>query len=99
MFVAIDRTSKYAYVELHKKSTIEIVAQFLENLIETVPFTIHTVLTDNGSQFTNPRNPKVQKELVNQIDQKTNKLVKCNAFAAICIKDNIEHRLTLSSLD
>ena len=59
MFVAIDRTSKFAYVEPHEKSTLGIVAQFLETVIEKVPYTIHTVLTDNGSQFTNPRKPKV----------------------------------------
>ena len=95
MFVAIDRASKYAYVELHEKSTGEVAAQFLKSLVEKVPFTIHTVLTDNGSQFTNSRNPKVQKELSDQTNQKTNKLVKCNAFDDICIKNNIEHRLTL----
>ena len=94
MFVAVDRTSKYAYVELNEKATRETAAQFLENLIENVPFTIHTVLTDKGSQFTNPRSPKVQKGIIERIDEETNKLVKCNAFDAICIKNNIEHRLT-----
>ncbi len=28
-------------------------AQFLRNLIASVPYTIHTVLTDNGVQFAN----------------------------------------------
>ena len=89
MFVAVDRTSKYAYVELHEKATREIAAQFLEKLIENVPFTIHTVLTDNGGQFTNPRNPKVQKEIIehinqiDRIDQETDKPVKCNAFDTV----------------
>ena len=98
MFVVVDRTSKYAYVELHEKATREVVAQFLEKLIENVPFTIHTVLTDNGGQLTNPRNPKVHKEIIDQIDQidqKTDKPVKCNAFDAVCMDNNIEHRLTL----
>ena len=95
MFVAIDGTSKYAYVELHDKSTCEIAGLFLENLIEKVPFTIHTVLTDNGSQFTDPRNSKVYKEETKSDDLKSTKPIKCNAFDAICIKNNIEHRLTL----
>ena len=98
MFVAVDRTSKYAYVELHEKATREVATQFLEKLIEKVPFTIHTVLTDNGGQFTNPRNPKVQKEIIDQIDQidqETDKPVKYNAFDAVCIDHNDYARICL----
>ena len=47
MFVVIERTSKFAYVELQEKSTRDIVAQFVEKVIEKVPYAIHTVLTDN----------------------------------------------------
>ena len=53
LFVAIDRTSKLAYVELHERQTKAIAADFLRNLIENIPYWIHTVLTDNGIQFTN----------------------------------------------
>ena len=48
MFVAIDRTAKYAYVELHCRQTREVVAQFLENLIDKANYKIHTILTDSG---------------------------------------------------
>ena len=95
MFVAIDRTSKFAYVELHDKSTREVAVQFLENLVDKVPYTIHTILTDNGSQFTNSRNPKVTVKDNESVDLKPSKSVKCNAFDATCQKHNIEHRLTL----
>jgi len=54
LFVAIDRTSKFAYVELHQRATTAISKQFLDNLVAAVPYTIHTVLTDNGIQFTDP---------------------------------------------
>lgn len=47
LFVAIDRTSKFAFVELHQEAGKMIAAQFLRNLIAAVPYTIHTVLTDN----------------------------------------------------
>jgi RNA-directed DNA polymerase len=47
LFVAIDRTSKFAYAELHEKAGKMAAAQFLRNLIATTPYTIHTVLTDN----------------------------------------------------
>ena len=53
LFVAIDRTSKFAYAELHQKAGKMVAAQFLRNLIAAVPYAIHTVLTDNGIQFTN----------------------------------------------
>jgi IS30 family transposase len=53
LFVAIDRSSKYAYAELHTEATKMVAAQFLRNLMAAVPYKIHTVLTDNGIQFTN----------------------------------------------
>jgi hypothetical protein len=53
LFVAIDRTSKSAFVELHRQAGKMIAAQFLRNLIAALPYAIHTVLTDNGIQFTN----------------------------------------------
>lgn len=52
LFVAIDRTRKFAFVELHEQAGKIIAAQFLRNLIAAVPYAIHTVLTDNGIQFT-----------------------------------------------
>ena len=51
MFVAIDRMSKFAFVELHERATRSVACQFLRNLIEAVPYQIHTVLTDNGIRF------------------------------------------------
>jgi len=37
MFVAIDRTSKFAFVELHEKATTAVAKQFLLQLIAAVP--------------------------------------------------------------
>jgi Integrase core domain len=54
MFVAIDRTSKFAFVELHEKATTAVARECLLRLIAAVPYKIHTVLTDNGIQFTTP---------------------------------------------
>ena len=51
LFVAIDRTSKFAFVELHEKATMRVATDFLQALIKAVPYKIHTVLTDNGIQF------------------------------------------------
>ena len=48
LFVAIDRTSKFAVVELVEKADMQTAAAFLQALVEAVPYRIHTVLTDNG---------------------------------------------------
>ena len=57
LFVAIDRTSKFAYAELHGKANRRTAIDFLKALIKAVPYKIHTVLTDNGIQFTDlPKN-------------------------------------------
>jgi transposase len=52
LFVAIDRTSKFAFARLHERATRRVAADFLHALVEAVPYRIHTVLTDNGTQFT-----------------------------------------------
>ncbi len=54
LYVAIDRTSKFAFVQLVKKTGRTSASAFLEALIAAVPYKIHTVLTDNGIQFTFP---------------------------------------------
>ena len=54
LLVAIDRTSKFAFVELHEKVTRRTAADFLHRLIKAVPYRIRTVLTDNGTHFTEP---------------------------------------------
>src|SRR3974377_981967 len=54
LIVAIDRTSKFAFVELHEKVTRRAAADFLRRLIEAVPSRGHTVLTHHGHHFTHP---------------------------------------------
>jgi transposase-like protein len=54
LFVAIDRTSKFAFVELHEKATTRVSGDFLRHLIEALPYKVHTVLTDSGIQVTTP---------------------------------------------
>lgn len=79
LFVAIDRTSKFVYVELLKKYGKVEAAQFLQQLIKTVPYKIHTILTDNGIQFTN---------------HERHKYAFPHIFDRICKENYIEHRLT-----
>ena len=51
LFVAIDRTSKFAFAQLHEKANRHTATAFLKALIAVVPYKIHTILTDNGIQF------------------------------------------------
>jgi len=51
LYVAVDRTCKYVYAEIHLSPTARAAADFLKNLIFAVPYKIHKVLTDNGIQF------------------------------------------------
>lgn len=77
--MAIDRTSKFAFVELHLKAGKMIAAQFLRNLIAAVPYAIHTVLTDNGIRFTNLAHHQYAFHHI---------------FDRVCDEHDIEHRLT-----
>jgi hypothetical protein len=83
LFVAIDRTSKFAFVELHQQAGKMIAAQFLRNLIAAVPYAIHTVLTDNGIPFTNMAHHKYAFHHI---------------FDRVCDEHQIEHRLTRISI-
>ena len=46
MVLAIDRVSKFAYVELHDRAKMLNATAFLRNAIQAFPDRIHTVLTD-----------------------------------------------------
>ena len=54
LFVAIDRTSKFAFVQLVEKANLVTASAFLTALVAAVPYEIHIVLTDNGIQFRLP---------------------------------------------
>jgi hypothetical protein len=79
LFVAIDRTSKFAYVELHKRATKMIAAEFLSHLIAAVPYQVHIVLTDNGIQFKNRAQDRAAMEHI---------------FGRTCRENGIEYRAT-----
>ncbi|MGY3387447.1 transposase InsO family protein [Bradyrhizobium sp. USDA 3311] len=84
LYVAIDRTSKFAFVQLVRKTGRTSASAFLEALIAAVPYKIHTVLTDNGIQFTFP--PRYA-------DGPTARYT-THMFDIRCQENGIEHRLT-----
>jgi transposase InsO family protein len=93
LFVAIDRTSKFAYVELHERAPRSTAKQFLLNLIKAVPYKIHTVLTDNGVQFTDPKGESWTPSDIKQALAEGRTLW-CHAFEYACAVNDIDHRLT-----
>src|SRR5690606_28765311 len=91
MFVAIDRTSKFAFVELHEKATTAVSREFLLRLVAAVPYKIHTVLTANGIQFTTPGAggspvPLIKEAIAN------GEPFRAHAFEYACARNDIEHR-------
>jgi transposase InsO family protein len=80
MFLAIDRVSKFTYVEFHERATAAIGAAFLRATVATFPYRLHTVLTDNGVPFTDTTNTKYRWKL--------------HMFDIACNEHGIEHRLT-----
>jgi transposase InsO family protein len=93
LFVAIDRASKFAFAELHERATRRIAASFLRALIAVVPYKIHTVLTDNGTQFTELVHFRKGAEKREEV-QHPEGLYLIHAFEYACEQNGIEHRLT-----
>ena len=91
--MAIDRTSKFAFVELHEKATRRIAGDFLRHLIVAVPYKVHTVLTDNGTHFTTPGNTSSAAADI-KAALEAGETVWAHAFEYACAQNDIEHRLT-----
>jgi len=82
LFVGIDRTAKFAVAQLVATADRKTAWEFLQHMLEVVPYQVHTVLTDNGIQFAEqPRNR-------NTIYSRPMR------FDMICAANGIEHRLT-----
>src|SRR5215210_6571525 len=93
LFVAIDRTSKFAFAELHEKATRRVAGDFLRHLIAAVPYRVHTVLTDNGTHFTTPGNTASAAPLIKEAIAR-GETVWAHAFEYACAQNDIDHRLT-----
>ena len=82
LFAAIDRTSKFAVTQLVDKADRKTAWEFLEAVLEAVPYKIHTILTDNGIQF------------CEQQRNRNTPYSRPMRFDMICATNGIEHRLT-----
>ena len=93
LIVAIDRTSKFAFVELHEKATRRAAADFLRRLIDAVPYKVHTVLTDNGTHFTDPAGETWSPAEIKEMIARRQPFL-AHAFEYACALNDIDHRLT-----
>jgi transposase-like protein len=85
LFVAIDRATRFVYVELHDNKRMDTAAAFLQQTLAQYPFKVEKILTDNGIEFSY--------NLL--VEAKKPKDGKVHPFAKICTDHHIEHRTTL----
>jgi transposase InsO family protein len=93
LLVAIDRTSKFAFTQLVDKATRRVAGNFLRAVVQAVPYKVHTVLTDNGTQFADPTGDGWTPEDI-KIMRRDNVPFRCHSFELACADLDIEHRLT-----
>lgn len=82
LFAAIDRASRWVYVEILPDKTAASASGFLERLVQTAPFRLTKVLTDNGKEFTDRFCATGER-----------KPTGAHAFDQVCATNTIEHRL------
>jgi transposase-like protein len=82
LFVAIDRATRWVYMEIYADQTDSSSTDFLLKVTKACPAKIIKLLTDNGSQFTDRFTSKTKKQATGQ-----------HVFDRLCDKLGIEHRL------
>ena len=92
-FVAIERASTLAFAALHAKATRRIAATCLRALIAAVPDTLHPVVTDNGTPFTELTHFRTGADQHEEV-QHPEGLYLIHACDAACEQAGLEHRLT-----
>jgi transposase InsO family protein len=83
LFVAIDRATRWVYLEVLPNKSASQSKAFLKRLIEKAPFHIKTILTDNGKEFTDRFSGKAERKPTGR-----------HPFDQLCQTHAIEHRLT-----
>jgi hypothetical protein len=85
-FVAIDRATRFIHVEIVACRDGSTIAGCLERFLQAFPHTVHTVLTDNGSEFTDRFAADVK-------DKPEDKPSGRHPFDRACAARQIRHRL------
>ncbi|WP_294059893.1 DDE-type integrase/transposase/recombinase, partial [Thiolapillus sp.] len=82
LFVAIDRATRWVYLEILPDKSARSAKGFLKQLIKKAPFIITRVLTDNGKEFTDRFIANGERKPTGQ-----------HPFDQVCQAEGIEHRL------
>lgn len=85
-YVAIDRATRFVYLEILPDRRADTAAGFLERFLAGFPLAVHTVLTDNGSEFTD-------RFAVDKKNKPHDKPSGAHAFDRLCTRHSIIHRL------
>ena len=95
LFVAVDRTSKFAVARLYEEATRPTACQVLQELLEVVPYRIHTILTDRASKGATGASPLARGfQFAEQPRNRNTAISRMSRFDMICEANGIEHRLT-----
>ena len=86
VFVAIDRATRFVHIEIVTRRDAETIAGCLERFLAAFPYKVHTILTDNGSEFTDRFGGA---RWGSRRDGTGG-----HAFDRVCAKYGIDHRLT-----
>ena len=86
-YVAIDRATRFVYLEILPDRRAITALGFLERFLDRFPLAVHTILTDNGSEFTD-------RFAVDKKAKPHDKPSGEHPFDRICAERAITHRLT-----
>jgi transposase InsO family protein len=87
VFVAIERTTRFVHVEIVNSRDSKTIAACLERFLAAFGHPVHTILTDNGSEFTD-------RFAVDMKGKPEGKPSGKHPFDTCCAENAIRHRLT-----
>lgn len=85
-FVAIDRATRFVFLEIHPRRSAANAAAFFQRFLAAFPLRVHTVLSDNGSEFTD-------RFAVDKKDKPKDRPSGDHPFDRVCAAHSIRHRL------
>jgi transposase-like protein len=86
-FVAIDRATRFVYLEIHERRDGATAAAFLERFLAAFPIPVHTILSDNGGEWTD-------RFAVDKKAKPANRPSGAHPVDRLCARSTIVHRLT-----
>jgi len=87
VFVAIERTTSFVHIEIVCDRKATTITACFKRFLEAFGYPVHTVLTDNGSEFTD-------RFAVDKKDKPHDKPSGDHPFDRLCADNGIKHRLT-----